>query len=96
MNEAKKTPKKSAAWLPPEWDIADAKAIQQLAAGEAPPEQQRRALKWIIENACGTYDMPYRPESSRDTDFACGRMFVGQQIVKLLKLNLTKLKEHTE
>lgn len=97
MKQQVKKPRKAvvgenAPWLPPHYDIADASAIQALQRGEATFEQQQRALKWIIENACKTYDMPYRPggdEGRRDTDFALGRQFVGQQIVKLLKLNLS-------
>ena len=88
-----KRPSKSSAWMPPEWDLPDAKALQQLAKGDATPEQQKRALRWIVETACATYDQPYRPESARDTDFACGRMFVGQQVVKLINLNLSTFKE---
>jgi hypothetical protein len=91
-----KKPAKSAAWLPPGWDIADAHAIQRLASGEATPDQQKRALRYVVETLCATYDLPYRPESARDTDFALGRMFVGQQIVKLTKINLSTLKEKTQ
>jgi len=88
-----KPAKKSAAWHPPAWETPDAKAIQMLAAGTASPEQQQRALRWIVEVACGTYEMTYRPESDRDTAFAEGRRFVGNQIVKLTKLELSKLKK---
>jgi hypothetical protein len=92
----KKPSKKSAAWHPPAWDIPDAKALQQLAIGEASPEQQKRALKWIVETACGTYEMSYRPESARDSDFAEGRRFPGLQMVKLLKINLAALMNATK
>jgi hypothetical protein len=59
-------------------------AIKALAVGNANGDQQRVALKWIVELAAGTYDQPFRPGvgGDRDTAFACGRMFVGQQIVK--------------
>lgn len=83
--------------LPPAWDLADASAIQALHRGEATPDQQQRALKWIIESAAGTYDMPYRPggdDGNRDTLFALGKQFVGQQVVKLLKLNLSALRRN--
>lgn len=79
---------KREAWHPPDWELPDASALQALSRGEASPEQQKRALRYVIETVCGTYDMAYRPASARDTDFALGRVFVGQQIVKLLKLNL--------
>lgn len=81
----------SAPWLPPAYEKADVSAIQALAAGLASPEQQKRALDWIINQAAGTYDLAYRPggeDGSRDTTFALGRVFVGQQVVKMLKLSL--------
>lgn len=81
----------SAPWLPPAYEKADVSAIQALASGLASPEQQKRALDWIIQQAAGTYDLAYRPggeEGSRDTTFALGRVFVGQQIVKMMKLSL--------
>ena len=89
---AKKEAKKSEAWYPPDWELADASAIQALEKGEATKEQQQRALKWIIEIASSTYDLSYRPESERDTAFAEGRRFVGLNIVKLLKLQLSLLR----
>lgn len=85
--------KPNAAWMPPAWEPSDAAAIQALCRGDADAGQQQRALKWIIESACATYDLAYRPESARDTDFSLGRQFVGQQIVKLTKLNLGKLQK---
>jgi hypothetical protein len=57
-------------------------AIKALNAGNANESQQRMALRWIIEMAAGTYDQPYRPGAPDETAFACGRMFVGQQVVK--------------
>ena len=84
----------NAPWLPCSWDIADVAAIQALQRGDASADQQRRALAWIINSACATYDLSYRPggqDGDRDTAFALGRAFVGQQIVKVMKLALTKL-----
>lgn len=81
-------------WLPPAYELADAAALQAVANGSANPEQQKRALKWVIEQGAGTYDMSYRPgaeEGRRDTDFAEGRRFVGNQIVKLLKISLAAM-----
>jgi len=77
----------SAPWLPVPYEKADVYAIKALAAGTADAEQQKRALRWIIEQAAGTYDLHYRPDNARDTDFALGRGHVGQQIVKLIKIN---------
>ncbi len=65
-------------------------ALKSLAGGIANEGQQKLALDWIINEAAKTYDQPYRPgaDGDRDTAFACGRMFVGQQIVKVMKLTV--------
>lgn len=72
---------------PPEWEDADVVALQAVALGKAAPEQQQRALNWIIWNAAQTYEVAYRTDT-RDHAFVSGRRFVGLQLVKLLKLNL--------
>lgn len=79
-------------WLPTEYEIADAAAIQALQRGDASADMQRRALRWIIHNLCGTYDLAYRATGARDTDFALGKQHAGQQIVKLANLNLAALR----
>lgn len=65
-------------------------ALQALQAGTATPDQQQRALQWIINEASGAY-MPNfytgGEDGRRSTDFALGRAFVGQQIVGALKIN---------
>jgi len=71
--------------MPPAWEPADASALQALARGDASPDQQQRALNWIIYDACGTYDLDYRPDA-RDHAFVSGRRFVGLELVKLLKV----------
>lgn len=73
-------------WHPAIYDEAITGAIKSLNAGTANAGQQQRALKWIIEVLCGTYDLSYRPESDRDTAFAEGKRFVGSQLIKQLKL----------
>jgi hypothetical protein len=87
----KKSPRAIGPHVPPEYDLADASAIQALLRGEAEPEQQMRALRWIIEQASGTYEFHFYPDE-RSTSFSLGRGFVGQQIVKLSKLNLSALR----
>lgn len=84
-----------APWKPPKWEPADASALQAIADGKADANQQKRALKWIIELAAGTYDLSFRPGTTgeRDTVLAEGRRFVGLQIVKLLKVNVGLLVE---
>lgn len=86
----------NAPWLPVPYDLADAGSLQALGRGDASPDAQQRALRWIIEKAAGTYEPSYRPggEGERDTAFAEGRRHVGLQIVKLLKLNLQAMRNN--
>ena len=79
-----------APWKKPDFEPADASALQALARGDCPGHLQQRALNFIIYKLCGTYDFPYRPgtEGARDTDMALGKMWVGQQIVNLLKIRV--------
>lgn len=74
-----------------ETDIA---SIKSLAAGVANEGQQKHALDLIINRIAGTYDMSFRPglEGGRATDFAEGKRHVGNQIVRLTKLVITKPK----
>jgi hypothetical protein len=89
-------PKKTKVIVPPPaqepagYTLADIAAMQALEKGEASPDQQKRALAWIINNVCLTYDLEYRTED-RDHAFASGRRFAGLQVVKALKLNTTLL-----
>jgi len=85
---------KSGPWAPVPYGKPEVACIQALAAGNATPEMQRRALKWIVEIAAGYYDLSFRPgeDGRRETDFAEGKRFVGAQIVKMTQLNLSKMK----
>jgi hypothetical protein len=87
-------------WHPPSYDRADAQAIQHLAAYAAgqetqPPTPQtvKIALDWIINHAAATYDNGFLPDDpgGRIAAFMDGRQFVGQQIVKLMKINVGKV-----
>lgn len=75
---------------PAPFSSLEAGAIQALSTGTANEGQQRRALNWIIEEACGMRYWAYK-DSQRETDIALGRHFVGQQIVGLLKINISQL-----
>lgn len=76
-------------------DLLAGSAIKQLAYGEASSDQQKVALKWIIEAASGMYE-PHYYQSERDTVFALGKAFVGQQIVGILNADLTPLRREDE
>lgn len=86
-------PKPLAPITVPDWNKADAAAIQAVERGDASPEQQKRALAWIVNRACVTYDFCDQPENERLSAIFDGRRFAGLQIVKLIKLNLSKMKE---
>ena len=85
-------PPPGAPWVPPPYAIEDVGAIQALQRGDASPDQQQRALRWIIEQACATYEMSFSPEHPHWTFMAEGRRFAGNQIVKLIKLNLSAIR----
>lgn len=71
---------------------ADAVAIQAMAKGEANSDQQKRVLKWILESACALPIWAFR-DQQRETDIALGRHHVGQQIVGLMKVNISRMKK---
>lgn len=80
-------PKTRERWHPPLYDPKkDVRAIQAVAQGNASEAEQQRALKWIIEQACGTYDEPFRPNDQDTVNYMLGRRSVGLAIVKLMKL----------
>ena len=88
-------PRPAASWLPAQWDLADASAIQAIARGDANDDQQRRALRWILVQACQVDEPSYCPgadEGRRDSDHHEGRRWVGIQIRKLLNIAVSKLK----
>jgi len=65
-------------------------------APEAPsPFEVKRALDWIINNACQTYDNGFAADdpNGRVAAFIDGRQSVGQQIVKLMKIKPDTVKE---
>lgn len=80
----------------PKWEKADAYALQAMWAGNATTEQQQRGMKWIIEAAADTYGFPDKPDNDRLSTIWLGRTFVGKQIVKLIKINLSLLKNPEE
>lgn len=80
-------------WIPPAYGLGDISAIQALSNGTADAAQQKRALKWIIYQACCTYDLSYRPGTPDEVAFAEGKRFVGLQLVKALHLNTAVLKQ---
>lgn len=85
----------SKAYFPPAYEVADVVAVQALMRGEADADQQVRAVGYLINQLCAYYDLSFRPgpDGARETDFMEGRRFVGAQMVKLSKLNVSKLRQ---
>jgi len=72
-----------------------ASALQAVAAGNANDGQQKMALDWILKGACAINDWPYR-ESERETCIALGRHFVAQQVVGLMRANVSALRKREQ
>ncbi len=80
---------------PAPFNSSDAAALQALAAGTANDGQQKRALNWILEGACQLPVWAYGKDE-RETNVALGRQMVGQQIMGVLKVNISNLKKVEE
>ena len=78
---------------PPVWEDADVYALKALQAGTANGDQQKRALDWIITKAAGAYDLSFRSGDQHDTSFAEGRRSVGLQVIKLVNLDISAVKQ---
>lgn len=72
-------------------DEHDMRAIQALSKGAASEAQQIRALKCIVNELAGTYDMSFDPSDPYMTAFNEGRRHVGRAIVGVLNSNITTL-----
>ena len=68
-------------------------AVHALARGEANPHQQTEVLKWILEFVAGVNEHQFYPDD-RMTAFSLGRKFVGDQIIKVSKLDLSTLRSN--
>lgn len=82
-------------WAPPSPTYADVLALKALEAGTANDGQQKRALKFIVENICGYYEEQFCPDSQRATDYALGKRRVASAIVSILKANAERFKDQT-
>lgn len=68
-------------------------ALRAVYNGEANPYQQRLALYLITNVFSRAQDVLYIPGSFDQTAFLNGRAFVGQQILKYIKIPVGKLDE---
>lgn len=85
-----------AIWHPPPYQLDDIRAVQALAAGTASPDEQKRALDWIVTTAAQTYDEPFVPGQDDVRAYLLGRRSVGLAIVKLTKLKPELFRAHGE
>jgi hypothetical protein len=83
-------------WHPADYDEYDASAMQALARGEANDQQQRRALSWIVHRAAMADDQSFVPGQADVSAFIEGRRSVGNQIKKLINLDLAALRQTTK
>jgi hypothetical protein len=79
--------------MPVAYDDACISALKACRDGTASPEQQRRAMSWIVWSA-GTYVRTYHTDPF-DNAYAAGRREHGVEIVKLLNSRTTR-QSHTE
>jgi hypothetical protein len=83
-------------WAPPtETMLPDVMAVKALADGTATPDQQKRALHFILVHVCKVDDEPYCPSSDRDTAYALGKRRVGTYLRSLLSADPKRFKEHS-
>jgi len=80
---------------PASFTSSDVAAMQALRSGTANEGQQRHALNWILNKACGLPLWPYRADQ-RETDIGLGRQFVGQQIVGLFTVKISDLRQRED
>lgn len=76
------------------WPSPVVAALKALSKGEARPDQQITGLNFLIEELCGLYDEPFRPDDlggERETCFALGRAYPGRQLRKAIAQSFEKL-----
>lgn len=71
-------------------------ALKALEAGTADPYSQTLALSAILNKLSRAYDCHFVPSDRDATAFLQGRGFVGQEIVKHLRIDPTALANHKE
>ena len=67
-------------------------AVRALHEGVATEGQQKAFLAWLVRDLCRYHDLALRlggDDGRRATDFMQGRQFVGAQVVKMMRPELT-------
>lgn len=89
---SKKFIKGTSIWIPPGFDLKKSYFLQALEAGVANKEQQQEALKYLVEDLCGTYSDTFDFDSARISDSLQGQRSIGLAIVQICKMRLDKVK----
>ena len=81
-------------WDPAEYDEIVVYAVRALYEGTALPHQQKvvwEYVQYLAKSGDGHQDLSFRPgpDGPRATDFAEGKRFVGLQLRKMLRSEVT-------
>ena len=87
--------KRTSPYDPADYESHHAGAVQALIRGDCPEHLQKEFIRWLIEDCCATYDQSYWGSHTHDTAFAEGKRFCGNTVIKLSKLDPTKLRSNT-
>ena len=86
-------------WRTPDYNKGDVRALQSLhdyaaGKGSAPsPGEVKRALDWIIEQACGTYKDQFWPDDMNTVLYMLGRRSVGVAMISMFKIKPESVKD---
>jgi hypothetical protein len=69
----------------------EVQAIKAMYNGEATPHQQKLCLAAICNKLARAQDLLYIPNEPDQTTFLNGRAFVGQQLLKTIKVPIQQL-----
>ena len=83
-------------WAPATYHLADLHAVRAVSWGTATEDQQKRAMRWIIEKAADTYGPSFFGNDQLDMAHHEGRRFVGLQLVKAINMPASVLEKLRE
>lgn len=93
-----KVPDSARPYAPVVWpeNIPAIYALKALNDGTADAGQQKLALEYIIHVVAKRYELTYFPDSDRDSAFAAGKAYVGDQILKLVSLKADEIQKEID
>lgn len=78
-------------WLPPGFELPVGYALQALERGDATPQQQQMALKYIVNHLSMIDSDPFNAGDQATQNRDLGRQFVGRAIKHIIFINLSKV-----